>query len=62
MIYAIVGFGIVCVVASRLIYKRWITLHINDLVSLREKLLEMDGAERDDYIEEIDVLLSKKYI
>lgn len=60
MIYAIVVFGIVCVVASRLIYKRWIKLHINDLVSLRERLLEMDGT--DDYIEEIDVLLSKKYI
>jgi len=42
-------------------FKRWIQLHINDLVALRERLLQMDG--KDHYIQEIDELLSsKKYI
>eukprot|EP01050_Picozoa_sp_SAG11_P027334 SAG11_NODE_6882_length_1231_cov_131.461131_2_plen_61_part_00 len=60
MIYTIVAI-ILCGVATRLVYKRWIQLHINDLVALRERLLQMDG--KDHYIQEIDeLLLSKKYI
>ena len=60
MIYTIVAI-ILCGVATRLVYKRWIQLHINDLVALRERLLQMDG--KDHYIQEIDELLSsKKYI
>eukprot|EP01050_Picozoa_sp_SAG11_P019763 SAG11_NODE_3202_length_2612_cov_235.175418_2_plen_61_part_00 len=56
MIYTIVAI-ILCGVATRLVYKRWIQLHINDLVALRERLLQMDG--KDHYIQEIDELLSK---
>lgn len=60
MIYTIVAI-ILCGVATRLVYKRWIQLHIDDLVALRERLLQMDG--KDHYIQEIDELLSsKKYI
>ena len=59
MIYTIVAI-ILCGVATRLVYKRWIQLHINDLVALRERLLQMDG--KDHYIQEIDELLSSKNI
>ena len=59
MIYTIVGL-VLCVATTRLVYKRWIKLHMNDLISLRERLLEMDG--KDHYIQEIDELISKIYI